>query len=96
MKSANPKLNPTEPTIYQIRVKGHLDDRWSDWFDGLTILSLGETDTLLTGIMIDQAALHGVLAVIRNLKLTLLSLHRMENSQTVIATHNVGQSWSPR
>ena len=85
-----------QPCHYDIQLRGCIDPKWADWFDGLTILSLGETDTLLTGIMIDQAALHGVLAVIRNLKLTLLSLHRMENSQKVIATPNVGQSWSPR
>ena len=85
-----------QPCHYDIQLRGNIDPKWADWLDGLTIISHGETDTLLTGIMIDQAALHGALAVIRTLKLTLLSLHRMENSQTVIATHNVGQSWSPR
>jgi len=69
-----------QPCNYDIQVRGSLDSKWADWFDGLTILSLGEAETLLTGFIIDQAALHGVLAVIRTLKLTLLSLHRIENT----------------
>ena len=69
-----------QPCIHNIQVRGRIDPKWVDWFDGLTILSLGETETLLTGFIIDQAALHGVLAVIRTLNLTLLSLHRIENT----------------
>ena len=69
-----------QPCIHDIKVRGRIDPKWVDWFDGLTILSLGETETLLTGFIIDQAALHGVLAVIRTLNLTLLSLHRIENT----------------
>ena len=78
-----------QPCNYEIQVRGSFDPKWADWFDGLTILSLGETDTLLMGIIIDQAALHGVLAVIRTLKLPLLSLHRTENSQMMIASPNL-------
>lgn len=69
-----------QPCNYEIQVRGSIDPKWADWFDGLTILSLGETETLLNGFIIDQAALNGVLAVIRTLKLTLLSLHRIENA----------------
>lgn len=69
-----------QPCNFDIQVRGSIDPKWVDWFDGLTILSLGETGTLLTGIIIDQAALHGVLAVIRTLNLILLSLHRIENT----------------
>ena len=49
-----------KPGLYKIRIKGHLDDRWSDWFEGLTITLENNGDTLLTGPVIDQAALHGL------------------------------------
>jgi hypothetical protein len=54
------KTHP-EPELYEIRIKGHLDDRWAEWFDGLTTTLEEDGDTLLTGPMIDQAALHGLL-----------------------------------
>jgi hypothetical protein len=63
---------------YQIRVKGMLDSKWSDWFDGLTITPEGVEDTLLDGQVADQATLHGLLAKIRDLGLPLLSLERLE------------------
>lgn len=66
---------------YEIRLKGHLDARWSDWFDGLTI-SLEDTgNTRLTGPIVDQAALHGLLAKIRDLGLPLISLTRVSSPQ---------------
>ncbi len=65
-------------TIYQIRVKGNLDRKWSDWFDGLTIMPQADDETLLTGPVADQAALHGLLAKFRDLGLPLLSVKRME------------------
>ena len=67
-----------EPAIYQIRVKGHLDRKWSDWFDGFTIAPQDNDDTLLTGPVADQSALHGLLAKIRDLGLLLLSVKRVE------------------
>ena len=63
--------------IYEIRVKGELDPRWSDWFDGFTIAPVAEGETLLTGTVADQAALHGVLHKIRDLGLPLLSVQRL-------------------
>jgi hypothetical protein len=63
---------------YQIRVKGNLDHKWSDWFDGFTITSQVDGATLLTGPVADQAALHGLLGKIRDLGLPLLSVKRME------------------
>jgi hypothetical protein len=63
--------------IYEIRVKGELDPRWSDWFDGFTIAPVTEGETLLTGTVADQAALHGVLHKIRDLGLPLLSVQRL-------------------
>jgi hypothetical protein len=64
-----------KPGIYQIRVKGVLDEKWSDWFDGLTI-TWQDDETLLTGPVRDQAALHGLLAKVRDLGLPLLSVKR--------------------
>jgi hypothetical protein len=58
---------------YEIRVKGQLDARWSDWFDGLTVRGEGH-DTVLSGPIPDQAALHGILAKIRDLGLPLVSM----------------------
>ena len=66
--------------VYQIKVKGHLDERWSDWFDGFTITYPSEDETLLRGRLVDQAALHGMLAKIRDLGLSLLSVERIEKS----------------
>ena len=66
--------------VYQIKVKGHLDERWSDWFDGFTITYPSEDETLLRGRVVDQAALHGMLAKIRDLGLSLLSVERIEKS----------------
>ena len=68
----------SEPGLYEIRIKGHLDDRWSDWFEGLTITLEDNGDTLLTGPVIDQAALHGLLKKVRDLGLPLLSVSPVE------------------
>ena len=71
-----------EPGLYEIRIKGHLDDRWSDWFEGLTI-SLEEVgDTLLTGPVVDQAALHGLLKKVRDLGMLLVSVCPLEHGPT--------------
>ena len=64
----------SEPGLYEIRLKGHLDDRWSDWFEGLTITLEEDGDTLLTGPVIDQAALHGLLKKVRDLGMPLVSV----------------------
>ena len=64
--------------VYQIRIKGHLGHQWTDWFEGLTI-TLGDTgDTLLTGPVIDQAALYGLLKKVRDLGLPLVSVNPVE------------------
>lgn len=65
------------PEIYEIKIKGRMDPRWSDWFGGLSLAYLDEQDqTLLSGPLPDQAALHGVLERIRDLNLTLISVER--------------------
>jgi hypothetical protein len=68
-------------TVYRIRVEGHLDKRWSDWFDGFTITYPSDKETLLCGRVVDQAALHGMLAKIRDLGLSLLSVEQIENKE---------------
>ena len=68
-----------EPEVYEIRVKGHLDDRWSDWFEGLIITLEKNGDTLLTGPVVDQAALHGLLKKVRDLGLPLVSVSPVES-----------------
>ena len=64
--------------VYQITVLGHLDSEWSDWFDGLNITMVDNGETILTGPIVDQTALHGVLIKIRDLGLPLLSLTRID------------------
>ena len=66
-----------QPTLYQIRVQGHLSDRWATWFDGLKIENQPHGEAVLTGPLADQAALHGVLGRIRDLGLTLIALNRI-------------------
>jgi len=70
-----------ERGVYQIRVKGNLDRKWSDWFDGFTIVSQAHDETLLTGPVADQAALHGLLAKVRDLGLPLLLVKRVVSEE---------------
>jgi len=67
--------------VYRITIKGHLDREWSDWFDGLTITLVDNGETILTGPLVDQTALHGVLIKIRDLGLPLLGLSRIETDR---------------
>ena len=71
-----------EPGTYEIRIKGHLDDKWADRFEGLTITLEEDGDTLLTGPVIDQAALHGLLKKVRDLGMSLVSVMGVEPDQT--------------
>ncbi len=68
------------PADYRIKLKGCIDNKWSDWFEKMAISSEGE-ETVLTGQVADQAALHGLLIRIRDLNLTLLSVERIEPDQ---------------
>jgi len=69
---------PAEPTAYRIRLKGQLDQPWADWFEGLAITLEDNGDTLLSGPVADQAALHGLLKKIRDLGMPLLSITPVE------------------
>jgi hypothetical protein len=64
--------------FYEIRLKGHMDDRWAEWFEGLTITLEQNGSTILSGLLADQAALHGILKKVRDLGLTLLSVNSVE------------------
>ena len=68
-------------SIYEIRVQGRLDQRWSNWFDGLTLSYEGEDITVLRGPLVDEAALHGVLIKVRDLALPLLAVSRVQDSK---------------
>ena len=61
---------------YEIRLKGHLDVRWADWFDGLTLTRESDGTTVLSGSVVDQAALHGLLGKVRDLGLPLIAVNR--------------------
>ena len=70
------QIDPGQPAIYQIRIKGHLGPQWTEWFGGLTITLEDDGATLLTGPVVDQAALHGLLKRVRDLGMPLLSVNR--------------------
>ena len=69
-----PTTDPDAPQIYQIRIEGHLGRQWSNWFDGMAITLEDNGDTLLTGPVVDQATLHGLLKKVRDLGLPLISV----------------------
>lgn len=73
------KKEPNRPTVYQIRLKGHLDDQWADWFGGLTITLKEDGTTLLTGPVVDQSGLFGLLKKVRDLGLPLVSIDCVES-----------------
>ena len=70
-------------TVYEIRVKGHLDQHWSAWFDGMTVNNEASGDTVISGSLVDQAALHSLLVKVYNLNLTLISVLRIEKDATL-------------
>jgi hypothetical protein len=79
-----------ESRLYEIRLKGHLNNRWSDWFEGLIITLEDNGETLLTGPVADQAALHGLLKKVRDLGMPLVSVSPVEPEPP--ATLGTGQA----
>jgi hypothetical protein len=73
--------DPDQPMVYQIRIKGHLGLEWTDWFEGLTITLEDNGETLLTGAVVDQAALYGLLRKVRDVGMPLLSVVCMKPGQ---------------
>jgi hypothetical protein len=78
----NPRTTPNQPNIYEIRVKGHLGHQWTEWFGGLTITLENDGVTLLTGPLVDQAAMYGLLKKLSDLGMLLLSVNRVEDART--------------
>lgn len=74
----HPHPDPPQPTVYEIRIDGHLDPEWSGWFEGLTVTLEQGGSTLLTGPVADQAALHALLRKVRDLGVALMSVNRIE------------------
>jgi len=70
----------------EIRVKGQIDQHWSDWFDGLTVTHTDQNETVLTGPIVDQAALHGLLAKLRDLGLPIVSVNLSEEADQKAVT----------
>jgi hypothetical protein len=81
----NQKANPSKSIIYEIRIKGHLDSQWADWFEGLKITLEEDGNTLLTGPVIDQPALHGLLKKVRDLGMPLVSVSPIEPGQADVS-----------
>jgi hypothetical protein len=81
LSDSSPTTQSTESLVYQIRIHGHLDPQWKDWFEGLTLTLEDNGDTMLTGPVVDQAALHGLLKKVRDLAIPLLSVIRVEPTQ---------------
>jgi hypothetical protein len=78
---------------YEIRLKGYLDERWAEWFEGLTITLEEDGNTLLAGSVVDQAALHGLLKKVRDLGIPLVSVSSVEpQTQATLRKYNADQS----
>ena len=78
----NSNTDPRQPIIYHIRIQGHLGSEWADWFGGLSVTLQDNGDTLLTGPVVDQAALHGLLRKVRDLGMPLIPVNRLQLGQT--------------
>lgn len=72
---------PDQPAIYQIRLKGQLDAQWTGWFGDLAVAMTEDGDTLLSGPVADQAALHGLLRKVRDIGIPLVSVNELQTSQ---------------
>jgi len=84
----DPRADPNQPTVYQIRIKGHLGPQWTEWFGDLSITLEDNGDTQLTGPVVDQAALHGLLRKVRDLGMPLISAIRINPPRRMTPTSN--------
>lgn len=79
---SDPITEPNQSDVYEIRIRGHLGHQWQDWFEGLSITEVENGDALLTGPVVDQAALHGLLKRVGDLGIPLLAVNRVEPART--------------
>jgi hypothetical protein len=84
----SPESDAGQPMVYQIRIKGHLSNQWADWFGGLNITLEDNGNTLLTGPVIDQAALHGLLKKVRDLGMPLISVIQLDPKSANVSDVN--------
>jgi hypothetical protein len=82
------EMDQDQPMLYQIRIEGHLSSQWTDWFAGLTITQEDCGVTVLTGSVVDQAALHGLLKKVRDLGMPLVSVNRMNPTRHLMPGNN--------
>jgi hypothetical protein len=87
-KKRGMEIDASQPFVYQIRIKGHLSRRWTDRFEGMTITLEDNGDTLISGPVVDQAALYGYLRKVRDLGMPLLSVNIIRLGQTAEADGN--------
>ena len=80
-KNLKSDVDQGQPTVYEIRIKGQLGPQWTDWFEGVTITLDDNGDTLLTGQVVDQAALHGLLRKVRDLGMPLVSVNHVRPAE---------------
>jgi len=78
----NSEIDPSQPMVYQIRIKGHLGRQWTDWFEGLDITLEDLGQTLLTGPVVEAVALYGVLKKVRDVGMPLVSVSPVKPGQT--------------
>lgn len=86
-----PPPDPVQPMICHIRIEGHLGPHWSDWFEGFAIAREDKGETLLTGSLVDQAALHGLIRRVRDLGIPLLSVVCVKASHAETSAVTDGQ-----
>ena len=79
---ANAQSDPNLQMVYEIKIKGYLDRQWTAWFEGMTITQTDDGATLLTGAVVDQAALYGLLRKVRDLGLPLLAITQIQSDQS--------------
>lgn len=82
-------IDSSQPIVYQIRVRSHLGSDWTDWFEGLTITLEEDGNTLITGPVVDQAALHGLLKKVRDLGMSLISVNPVPSNQAQVKDKKV-------
>jgi hypothetical protein len=82
MANQHDSTGPNPPMVYEIRIKGYLDQQWTEWFEGMSITQADNGETVLTGPVVDQAALYGLLRKVRDLGLPLIAVSQVQPGQS--------------